>query len=101
MNAGRCPADHLTRIYTELRRRGVNPHDIDNMGRSALHYAVKSHSIYMVQQLVDVEGVKVNQYDMHGHSALTYFVKGDLLKNTVIYETQFSSYNNILSLIHI
>jgi ankyrin repeat protein len=80
MNAGKCPEDHLKRIYKELRRRGVNPHDTDEMGRTALHYAVASNSIFMVDQLVNIEGVKVNQFDMQGHSALTSFAKGDALK---------------------
>lgn len=75
MNAGSCKTEHLLRIFETLKKRGVNALQIDEMGRSALHYAVKSKSKELVDLLI-TQGADPKLLDKEGHSPLTFYLKG-------------------------
>ncbi len=74
-NAGGCALEHLQRIYEALRKRGVDCKAKDNFGRTALHYAVISGSLQLVQMLLSQEGgYDPNEVDNYGHTPLSLFL---------------------------
>ncbi|CDW79015.1 nad(+) adp-ribosyltransferase-3 [Stylonychia lemnae] len=79
----------LTKFYQMLVKEGVDPKELDNKGRSALHLAVKSGNIHLIQFLVDVELFDVNQIDNQGTNSINQLLKGDRIvtanKSILIY----------------
>ena len=45
----------LTKFYKQLIDEGVDRHEKDNKGRSALHHAIRSGNLHFIKFLVDVE----------------------------------------------
>lgn len=81
MNASGCNHIHLERIYTTLAKRGVDVRVKDIYKRTALHYAVQSESLQLVELILSREdGYQVNEVDDEGHTPLSTFLKGDRVK---------------------
>ncbi len=59
-NCSSCSAVHLDRIYLTLKRRGVDMAAVDNYSRTALHYAVKSNSLQLVQKILNETDYKID-----------------------------------------
>lgn len=78
MNSGGCPQQLLERIYSTLKKRGVDCHAKDIYQRTALHYAVISKSVLLVDLILKSEtDYKVNEVDSEGHTPLSLFLHGD------------------------
>lgn len=52
----------MKRIYFELKRRGVDCLELDNLNRSALHYAVIGGTHLLIDMLLE-EGASAKQLD--------------------------------------
>ena len=53
MNASSCSFEHLKRIYEAFMKRGVDCKEKDKFLRTALHYAVISKSLQLVNMLLE------------------------------------------------
>lgn len=99
-NAGGCALEHLQRIYDALQKRGVDCKAKDNFGRTALHYAVISGSLQLVQMLLSqAGGYDPNEVDNYGHTPLSLYMEG--AKNTPhqFYHPAFKHENIFLQLV--
>jgi len=77
MNASSCSFEHLKRIYETLSKRGVNVAAKDMYKRTALHYAVISGSIQLVELLLTAtERYNPNEVDVYGHTPLSLLLEG-------------------------
>jgi ankyrin repeat protein len=66
----------LKRIYDQLKKRGVNCLEQDNLGNNALHYAVDC-GCYDLCQILIQEGININAVNNEGFSPLTILMKGE------------------------
>ena len=94
-NASSCRVEHLKKIYTALRLRGVNCLEQDGYGRTALHYAVESRNRDLVLMLLE-EGADPAILDMYGYSPLIMYLKGKNIKNIIIYNQRNGDFDIIL-----
>jgi ankyrin repeat protein len=89
MNADGCSFEHLKRIYETLKKRGVDVKAKDMYHRTALHYAVISQCLQLVNMLVcghtitnltftesRVSDYNINEIDIDGHSPFSYCLRG-------------------------
>jgi ankyrin repeat protein len=94
MNASSCPLYHLKGIYDALKKRGVDCKSKDIFGKTALHYAVISESIELVELLLtQSEGYDPNEVDNSGHTPLSLYFKGTRHTSYEFYNPVFKREN--------
>jgi len=72
--------------------------DVDNFGRSCLHYAAQSHHQFLVDKLIK-EGASSTQLDIHGFSPLVLYLKGKLANETVLYYGSSGKFDTIFEML--
>mmetsp|Transcript_17911 Transcript_17911/g.12888 ORF Transcript_17911/g.12888 Transcript_17911/m.12888 type:complete len:132 (+) Transcript_17911:3615-4010(+) len=76
-NAGKCSLEHLQRIVAIFAAKAVSWTHKDNEQRTALHYAVRSKSVYLVKTFLEEQGanIRVNEKDKAGHTPFSLLIE--------------------------
>ena len=75
-NAAHCKAETLTRIYQQLKQRGVDARAKDEAQRTALHYSVEADSVVLVNLLL-ADGLNAKETDARGLCPLAIYLSGE------------------------
>lgn len=91
-----CREEHMKRIYSTLKERGVGLHERDAFGRAPLHYAAERGSAVLVRLLLE-EGASALSLDAQGHSPLTLYMAGEKCRSLQLYDAATGGSDGVFS----